>query len=127
MPTLTLNRDYTLTTDKGHVIKFEKDKPTHVPQIVYADAIAIGALPSDGSDANVIEEAQVSKAPVDPAERQPLILMAIEDIVARNEREDFTAAGSPTVEAVSKVVEFKVRATEIAQAWQAYHDKKAAQ
>lgn len=127
LPKLTLNRDYVLATTKGHIIAFKKDKPTHVPASCFQDAIAIGAVPADGSDPNVLEDKQDSKAPADPAERSPLILAAIEKIVAGNERKDFTAAGSPTVKAVERELGFDVDAREIAAVWQEHHEKKAAQ
>ena len=127
LPKLVLNRDYVLTTTKGHAIAFKKGEPTHVPASCYQDAIAIGAQPADGSDPNVLEDTKVSKAPSDPAERNPLILAAIEKIVAGNERKDFTAAGSPTVKAVEREVGFAIDAREVAAVWQEYHEKKAAQ
>ena len=127
LPKLVLNRDYVLTTTKGHAIAFKKGKPTHVPASCYQDAIAIGAQPEDGSDPNVLEDQKVNKAPSDPAERNPLILAAIEKIVAGNERKDFTAAGSPTVKAIEREVGFDVDAREVATVWQEYHEKKAAQ
>lgn len=127
LPKLVLNRDHVLATTKGHMIAFKKGEPTHVPAAVYQDAIAIGAQPEDGSDPNVLEDKKDSKAPADPAERNPLILAAIEKIVAGNERKDFTAAGSPTVKAVEREVGFDVDAREVATVWQEYHEKKAAQ
>lgn len=127
LPKLVLNRDYVLTTTKGHVITFKKGEPTHVPAAVYQDAIAIGAQPEDGSEPNVLKDEKTYKAPADPAERNPLILAAIEKIVAGNERKDFTAAGSPTVKAVEREVGFDVDAREVATVWQEYHEKKAAQ
>lgn len=127
LPKLTLNRDYVLATTKGHTIAFKKGEPTHVPAAVYQDAIAIGAQPADGSDPNVIEDEKTDKAPADPAERNPLILAAIEKIVAGNARKDFTAAGSPTVKSVERELGFDVDAREIAGVWQEYHEKKAAQ
>ncbi|GIV03792.1 MAG: hypothetical protein KatS3mg015_2622 [Fimbriimonadales bacterium] len=126
LPKLVLNRDYVLTTTKGHSIAFKKGEPTHVPASCYQDAIAIGAQPEDGSDPNVLEDQKVNKAPSDPAERNPRILAAIEKIVAGNERKDFTAAGSPTVRAVEREVGFDVDAREVAAMWQEYHEKKAA-
>lgn len=127
LPKLTLNRNYVLTTTKGHSIAFKKGEPTHVPAIVYQDAIAIGAQPADGSDPDVLQDEKVNKAPADPAERNPLILAAIEKIVAGNERKNFTAAGSPTVKAVERELGFDVDAREVAGVWQEYHEKKAAQ
>mgnify|MGYP000181450153 CR=1 FL=1 len=61
-----------------------------------------------------------------PGQRAPLILAAIEKLVAENARDSFTAAGSPAVGAVSEAVGFKVQAKEIATVWQQYHDKVAA-
>lgn len=126
-PKLVLNRNYVLATTKGHSIAFEKGVPTHVPPSVYAEAIAIGATPDDGSDPNVLLEDTKKSYPTDPLERKPLITAALEKIVADNERTDFTAAGSPTVAAITREVGFNVSAAEIATAWQAYHDAKAAQ
>jgi hypothetical protein len=127
LPKLVLNRTYVLSTLKGHSVGFIKGVPTHVPPSVFAEAIAIGATPVDGSDPNILEDEAKDHAPADPADRNPLILAAIEKLVDRNERDDFTAAGSPTVSAVSAAVGFKVQAREIANVWQMYHDKLAAQ
>lgn len=127
-PKLVLNRNYVLSTTKGHIISFIKGEPTYVPSAVYADAIAIGAVPEDGSDPNVLTDpTNTSKAPSDPGQRQPLILDAILKLVVTNERKDFTAAGSPAVKAVERELGFDVDAREVAEAWQKYHDGKAEQ
>ena len=113
----------------GYLGRAGKPRDAGDLQVVDADhhAIAIGAQPADGSDPNVLEDKKDSKAPADPAERSPLILAAVEKIVAGNERKDFTAAGSPTVKAVERELGFDVDAREIAAVWQEYHEKKAAQ
>ena len=123
---LVLNRNYVLTTTKGHSVAFEKGVPTHVPPAIYQEALTIGAIPPDGEDPHVEDVVKTDNAPSDPAERAPLILAAIEKLVAENARENFTAAGSPTVDAVTKAVGFKVQSKEIATVWQQYHDKQAA-
>lgn len=122
---LVLNRNFTLTTTKGHSVKFVKDEPTHVPPAIYQDALAIGAIPPNGDTPVVEERVKTDAAPADPADRAPLILAAIEVLVAAGNREDFTAAGSPTVNAVTKQVGFPVQSKEIASVWQTYHDKVA--
>ena len=122
---LVLNRNYVLTTTKGHSVAFEKGKPAHVPPAIYQEALAIGAIPPDGEDPQVEDVVKIDNAPSDPAERVPLILAAIEKLVAENARDNFTAAGSPTVDAVAKAVGFKVQSKEVAPVWQAYHDKIA--
>ncbi len=123
---LVLNRNYVLTTTKGHSVAFEKGVPTHVPPAIYQEALTIGAIPPDGEDPHVEDVVKTDNAPSDPAERAPLILAAIEKLVVENARENFTAAGSPTVDAVTKAVGFKVQSKEIATVWQQYHDKQAA-
>lgn len=122
---LVLNRNYTLSSTKGFSIQFVKDVPTHVPPALYQEALAIGATPADGSAPSVGDDTKTDKAPSDPAERQPLILKAIDALVAENARDNFTAAGSPTAEAVSRVVGFKVQGKEVATVWQVRHNAAA--
>lgn len=122
---LVLNRNYVLATTMGHVIAFQKDVPTAVPPAAFAAAIAIGALPADGSSPDLLVDAPVSDEPMDPAIRNPLILEAITKIIARNSREDFAASGAPKYEAVSKEVGFSVSRKEVAAQLQEYHDRKA--
>lgn len=115
---LVLNRNYVLRSTLGHSISFRKGVPTHVPPIMHAAAIAIGAVPEDGSDPNVLVDAPApSGAPVDPVEREKAIRKAVENVVLRNERLDFTAAGVPTVGAVGDRLGWKPSAREIAQEW----------
>lgn len=125
LPKLILNRDHTLNTKFGHSILFKKGVPTLVSKLVYAEAIAIGAVPEDGSDPNVLPEKAISKEPADPAERAPQIRAAIELLIDRNTRGDFTASGAPTAAAVTEVAGYKVQSKEIAAVWQAIADEKS--
>lgn len=127
LPKLVLNRNHVLSTAKGHSFAFEKGKPVHVPPSIYQDAIAIGAQPEDGSPPDVLEKAKPNTTPADPAERNARILAAITKLVEANSRKDFTAAGSPAVKAVERELGFDVDGREVADAWQKYHDEKAAQ
>lgn len=116
---MILNRNYTLSTTLGHSVRFVRGEPTYVPPAVRHLAIGVGAVPADGSDPNVLPEEQTETVQLSPEERVGAIRAAIERIVARNERLDFTAAGIPTVAAVSDMLGWKVNAREIAQEWQA--------
>ena len=123
-PLLVLNRDHTLVTTKGHVVAFEKGKPTFVPPSVFQDAIAIGAVPDDGSDPDVLKDAPEDISPLTLEERETAIMATFEGLIARNERETFTAAGHPHFNAVSALVGFKVAGKEVASIWQKYNDIK---
>lgn len=124
---LVLNRNYVLTSTKGHSIGFVKGEPTHVPPALYQEALAIGAVPPNGEDPAVVDPPKADAPPSDPAERAALIMAAIEQLVVENTRGSFTAAGAPAVDAVAKLVGFKAQAKEIATVWQQYHDKVAAE
>jgi len=124
-PKLVTNRDVTLTTTLGHSIAFKKGVPTYVPPIVYSQALAIGAVPEDGSTPTIDEPKRQNAAPLDPAVKEDQILKALEDLVARNERGDFTAAGLPAVDAVVRELGYRVTAKEIAAVWQIINDTKA--
>ena len=123
-PLLTLNRDYTLVTTKGHVIAFAKNTPTHVPPSIYQDAIAIGAVPVDGTDPDVLDAEKKETLPMTLEEREAAIMATFDGLIERNERENFTAAGHPHFNAVSELVKFKVQGKEVAAAWQKYNDAK---
>ncbi len=109
---MVLHRDYVLSTKTGHRISFKKGEPTHVPPIVYNEAIAIGAVNADGSDANVITDTKIPKQ-FSPEEREKSIRGAIESITLRNEISDFSAGGRPHPKAVSKLVGVNVGQKEI--------------
>ena len=120
-----LNRNFTLATKMGHVIRFIKGEPTYVPPVCRHEAQSIGAVPADGSDPQTVDEKPNSPAPASPEERNALILEAIKDIQARNEREEFTAAGSPHPDVVSRILKFKVTQREIAAVLQKYNEDLA--
>lgn len=124
-----LQRDYVLGTLKGHSFAFKKGVPLKVAPNCVSDAIAIGAIPVDGvaEDLMDVGEKAMPVEPGDPIERNPLILAAITELFEKNDRDDFTAAGAPTVAAVSEAVGFKVQGKEIAGVLQAYHDAQAEQ
>lgn len=123
MPEFTLHRNYVLRTTKGHAISFKKGTPTYVPPICVEDAVAIGArpvaeeidiLPDDSPD--VVLTAQ---------ERMDKIAEAIQTMVARNERNDFTGSGLPDIRRMNAIVGFDVTKPERDAAWQRYREEVA--
>lgn len=126
MPELVLHRDYTLATNKGHRVLFVKGVPVNVPTVVVPDAIAIGAVPVDGKPIEVIKEQARPMTQDDPSRRAADIQGAIELLVENNERNTFAASGAPTTAALSKLVGYEISRKERDEAWQKYHDLKAA-
>jgi hypothetical protein len=125
---MVLGRSFTLATTKGHVIRFEKGVPVFVPPICIPDAIAIGAQPEDGSDPSELvkePEAKTFDGPSDPVKREEALVDACKKIESMNARNDFTAAGVPSTDAMTRVTGFAVGAAERNKAWQAYSDLKA--
>lgn len=120
----TLNRNYVLTTTDGRSILFEKGVPTHVPPFMVKAAVAIGATPQEGEVD--FDEPAKKGAPTDPSERESAILDAVEKLATENERDAFTAAGTPKVKAVEKLVDFSVDAREVQKVWNEYQEKMAA-
>ena len=118
----TLGRDFVLTSVFGHSIRFVKGEETYVPPIVQPEAMSIGAAPVE----RVEEEVEVPPPVLTPEERAAKIFEAIEATFKANIREEFTAAGVPTVFAVGDRTGFKVAAKEIATELAKYHEKVAA-
>lgn len=120
------NRNVTVTSTAGASIAFEKGKPTHVPRFMHGAVLEKGALPCDdkgrvldAETAPVPEEVEkkVLLAPEDPEDRQDAITKAVREIAARNVSADFTAGGTPSAQAVSLALGWKVDQKEVRQAW----------
>ncbi len=116
MVEMVLARNATIVTTYGHAIEFVKNEPVFVPQIVVPELSAVGAVPVDGPSEDAdISESRIEE--VDPGERAKAIKTAIEAMVARNIREEFTASGAPNANVVSKEAGFKVQTKEIIPVW----------
>lgn len=109
-----MHRDKTVATPFGHVIEFKKGEPTYVPPMCREAVMAAGAVPEDEL---VDDEQPKSPVPVEAADREPLILAAMEEILLKNQREDFTATGAPHAKAISAIVGFTVNNKERDVAW----------
>ena len=116
--TMVLNRNFSLSSTLGHVITFKKDKPMLIPPTMVRACAEIGAIRVDGADPFAVVEEAKEAQPVDPGVRLEQVRTAINTICERNVREDFTAANTPKVSAISVEVGYKVDRTEVSKAWQ---------
>lgn len=112
----TLNRDFTLASALGAAVGFKKGVPTHVPPALYAEAQAIGAIPEEDLPEDDKKPAENS-APTDPAAREKALFEAFEKMVLENERNNFTAGGTPHGAALAKVLGWTVPNKERDIAW----------
>lgn len=118
MPKYTLHRDFTHRSTLG-VISFEEGVPTHVPPHMEKEVIAIGAVRAEGETPKVLEpETKLPKIPVGD-DRESEIKAAFDLLIERNDSNDFTGQGVPTVKAVEKIVGFDVDRKELVELWAA--------
>lgn len=104
----TMHRDRTIASVMGHAIEFKKGVATHVPPTMYKEVMEAGAEP---------EEDLELPAELTAGERLALIKAAMEEIVKRDNREDFTAAGVPHTTAVAAVCGYTISAKERDRVW----------
>lgn len=119
MPHFKLNRNHVLRTLLGHAINFRKGEPTWVPPACVNEAVAIGAEAVDG-DVDVLGPEVEEKPPLAPHEREAQIMAAIERLVERNERNDFTGAGLPDLRKMNAMLDFEATKPERDMVWQKY-------
>lgn len=112
---MKLNRKYRLATTLGHIIQFYKDEVVEVPEAIVRLAVDIGAefVKSEEKD-EVFKEPEAPSQPITPGDRHDAIRVAVDAIMAANEREDFTATGNPKMKAVEDKAGFKIDKGELA-------------
>lgn len=125
MPFFTLHRNFILRTTKGHSVEFKKGERAWVPPACVPDAVAIGAVPEDGREGDVLGDEPTPVVTLEPDQRKAKLFDAFDKLVARQERGDFTAAGLPHLKRLETLVGFEVYNKERDEAWMAYSQAKA--
>lgn len=114
----TMNRDVTVSSKLGHSVAFVKGEPTFVPAEMAHEVLAAGGVPDDMDKVAFPDQGQKpAGTPTDPAARTGMIRLALADIAARNQREQFGANGTPKVKAVEHALGFEVTGKEINELW----------
>lgn len=115
-------RKMTVASTCGRSVEFQKGVPTYAPPQMHADLIAVGVVPEED-----IDEPEV-KGPVEPTvphEREAAVFKAFEAVILRNEREDFTANGSPHGKVLAKELGWKLDNKERDPLWAKFQLAKA--
>lgn len=119
---MVLARDYRLMSTKGYSVLFAKNTPVDVPDPAVREAVSIGAVAVDGTDVDPTPEDRMpNMGPRDRETRDKEIEDAIRKLIAANNKEDFNAAGVPTVEALSRVAGYKITSAERNPVWTRVH------
>ena len=124
MPEFTLHRNHLLRTTKGVTIKFDANKPVYVPPVAVPDAVAIGAQPV-GHEVDVLPDEVPVEVPLTVGQRKERMFEAFQTLIDRNERNDFTASGSPNAKKVAAMVGFDVSINERNSLWDEFRQARA--
>jgi len=122
MPWFTLQRNYVLSTTKGHSVNFKRGERVWVPQGIVQDALSIGAVPEVPIDILPEEKENVVVA---DAKRKELIFGVFEKMLLRAGRGDFTASGHPHPKKLEDLLGFEMPQKEREAMWDAYNAMKA--
>lgn len=124
---MTCPRHYTLRTRTGHVIKFEPDVPTFVPDSVVHEALAVNILPVEGAVTPDFEDSATAPPRVDIGGllRDALVLRAIDELVRENDSNNFDAGGRPKVATINALSGLALNANERAKYWDQYREMKS--
>jgi len=126
MTEVVSNRNYTLATTKGHVVRFYKGIAKFIPNVILEDAVAVGIVPTDEKDLPNAEE----RNPLLPhaavgAERVRQIREVVEALVERNQRGDFAASGLPSIAVVGDALGYKIEQSELGKVWHTIRQERA--
>lgn len=111
-----MQRDIVVATKHGHAIEFKKGMPTYVVKSCWDDVQEKGAVPYEGEGEEVAQEPKKATIPEGEA-RTALIVEAMRQIILKNDRNSFTASGSPGVSGISAIVGFIVAGSERDKIW----------
>ena len=117
-------RNMTVASTSGRSVEFKKGVATYAPPQMHAELIAVGIVPTE--EIPEPEDTGEVQAPTVPAEREAAVFEAIEKLLLRGKRGDFTGTGSPHAAVLSKELGWDIDAKERDVLWQKFQADKAA-
>jgi hypothetical protein len=124
MALFVMQRDRVVSTLSGHVIRFVKGAPVHVPPAAIRECMSMGAVPVDGEvdipDATEEKTVTIDGDALSFEDRKKAIFDAFTFLKGRNARGDFGADGRPHPKAISQKVGFTVDSKERNALWSEY-------
>lgn len=126
MPIMMVSpRDYTLRSLTGYVIFYPANQPTHTPDEVVSEAMAVNILPVEKYDREMpAPRGALKESRVTGTLRDALILNAIEELVKENDVSNFNAGGSPKLAALNGATGLRLSGPESSKYWTRYREIK---
>jgi hypothetical protein len=108
-------------TTTGHVIVFPAKEPVFVPAVARPDMFELGILPADGEVPKEMTP-DVKEAPPVPVglERNNQLTTVFNQLVDKNDADDFTATQLPKLAVVKKMAGFDISGNELKEQWKAF-------
>lgn len=119
-----MHRDKTVASNMGLSINFVKGEPQQVPPYMYKEVIANGGVPEDELTDEELNTGNPNE-PREASDRKAALFAAFDQIILRNEREEFTAGGTPNTSVLTRELGWTVNAKERDIAWQEFKVKGA--
>lgn len=122
MPQMVMPRNWTVRTNRGHIVRFRKGEPVNVPQdqFVIEECMKFGAEFVNKADMVLEDEdAPDPTAPKTPAERKQRIVTLFKDMIKNQTqyRDHFTAQGRPNTPWVANYLKIDIAAAEVEAIW----------
>lgn len=110
-------RDRVISSTKGHTVRFKAGEPKHIPVVILEECLQAGAIPTDEETALAVPAPEPVKVDPQGPDRRGAITTKMREMAARNQRDDFTAAGRPDVRVLERELGFKLDARERDELW----------
>ncbi|MDP2323522.1 MAG: hypothetical protein Q8N51_05775 [Gammaproteobacteria bacterium] len=110
------HRNVTVTSLCGRSMEFKKGEPALAPPQMHAELLAMGIMPVDGLEDDVVKPENVE--PSLTGDREAAMFGAFETMVLRDRRGDFMASGAPHGAVLAKELGWEpIQAKEREAAW----------
>lgn len=116
MPNMISLRKLRLASTSGHVVHFDANTPTNVPQEAVREAMALGCVPVNAEEAPEFADASRAKIEFGGELRESLLFLVISRMIEENDVKQFDSGGRPKASALSKTLGFDVSAKEAREA-----------
>lgn len=120
MPQMKSLRTFTLATTLGHMVHFEAETPTFVPEPVVPFALEKGCVMCDAADTPFFDDLSKAKVEFVGDVRSSIIYLAIDRVATKNDPKDFDGSNYPRAKVVADMLGFDVQPSEVAPLYQQY-------